>query len=113
MLRRVCILCPRDALPGGSRCSQHERSNWNRYKPAHAPVYRTRQWTDLRKRVLREEPICAAEGCQERSTSVDHVVSLADGGEPYARSNVRGMCRHHHRKRSSQQGAQAKNKEKP
>ena len=113
---KACILSNKDcsghAVPGTSRCEAHTRSNWGKYKPAHAEVYRTRIWRDLRTRVFREEPICAEEGCESRSTSLDHIVSLADGGDPYARSNVRGMCAHHHRKRSSRQGAEAKNRKR-
>ena len=55
--------------------------------------------------MLREEPVCAEEGCEARSTSVDHIVSLAEGGGPYDRSNVRGMCYEHHKRRSSRQGS--------
>jgi 5-methylcytosine-specific restriction endonuclease McrA len=98
------------AEPGGSRCSNHRRSNWDRYKPAHADVYKSQSWVDLRKRVLREEPVCAEEGCEARSTSVDHIIPLAEGGAPYDRSNVRGMCYPHHKARSSRQGAEARRK---
>jgi hypothetical protein len=96
------------SVPGSSRCARHTRSNWNKYRPAHRAVYRKSRWTDLRARVLREEPICAEEGCQERSTSVDHIQALSEGGEPYDRANCRGMCRKHHRERSSRQGAEAR-----
>jgi 5-methylcytosine-specific restriction protein A len=75
---------------------------------AHHAAYKSRAWTDLRKRVLREEPVCAEEGCQERSTTVDHIVPLADGGQPYDRANVRGMCYPHHKARSSRLGAEAR-----
>ena len=52
--------------------------------------------------------MCAEEGCEARSTSVDHIVSLAEGGGPYDRSNVRGMCYEHHKRRSSRQGAETR-----
>jgi hypothetical protein len=108
-MKKVCYGCGK-AVEGlvGSRCPDCRRSNWDRYRPAHADVYRTREWTNLRRRVLREEPICAVEGCGERSTSVDHVQPLADGGEPYDRANCRGMCAKHHKERSSRQGAEAR-----
>jgi 5-methylcytosine-specific restriction endonuclease McrA len=111
---RLCIVEGPDcsdggnAVPGTSRCRAHTNSNWGRYKPKHADVYKTGIWQRLRARVLREEPVCAEEGCQERSTSVDHVVSLADGGAPYDRANLRGMCYPHHKRRSSKQGAEAR-----
>ena len=113
-LRRVCIArgpgCSDGgyALPNSSRCAAHTNSNWGRSKTPYGAVYKSRAWTDLRARVLREEPVCAVEGCQERATSVDHIVSLGNGGNPYDRANLRGMCYPHHSKRSSQQGAEAK-----
>ena len=114
MSPRACIIGNKDcsgyAVPGTSRCEAHTRSNWARYKPAHAQFYRKVQWTDLRKRVLREQPICDEDGCTARATSVDHIVSLADGGAPFERSNVRGLCYPHHKTRSSRQGAEAKNR---
>jgi 5-methylcytosine-specific restriction protein A len=105
---RACIVCGKASEPGASRFSKHQTSNWERHRPAHASVYRTREWTDLRARVLREEPVCAEEGCSERSTSVDHIVPLSEGGAPYDRSNLRGMCYPHHRRRSSRQGAETR-----
>jgi hypothetical protein len=87
-IARACIVGDRHcsdggrALPGTSRCRNHTRSNWGSYRPEHAPVYRTRQWTDLRARVLREQPVCDQDGCIARSTAVDHIVPLSRGGPP-------------------------------
>lgn len=91
-------------------CRNHTRSNWGTYKPSHAAVYKSSQWVILRARVLREEPICAEEGCMARSTTVDHLVSLGNGGDPFDRGNLRGLCYPHHSKRSSSQGAAARRK---
>jgi 5-methylcytosine-specific restriction endonuclease McrA len=102
-MARACILygpkCSDGgrAVPGTSRCKAHTNSNWGRSKHPYSSVYKDQRWTDLRKRVLREEPTCAVEGCHERSTSVDHIVSLANGGDPFDRSNLRGMCYPHHK----------------
>jgi 5-methylcytosine-specific restriction endonuclease McrA len=97
------------ALPGTSRCANHTLSSgWAAYKPAHSSVYKSQAWTELRARVLREQPVCAEPDRPERSTSVDHIKGLAEGGAPYARTNVRGLCDVHHRRRSSSQGGQAK-----
>lgn len=117
-IARACIVGGRGcsdggrALPGTSRCRNHTRSNWGSYRPEHAPVYRTRQWTDIRSRVLREQPICAEDGCGARSVEVDHIVPLSRGGPPYERSNFRGLCSDHHRQRSSKQGAEATKKKR-
>jgi 5-methylcytosine-specific restriction endonuclease McrA len=97
------------ALPGTSRCANHTlRSGWAAYKPAHSNVYRSAAWAELRAQVLREQPICAEPGCSAAASQVDHIVGLAQGGAPYARANVRGLCAVHHRRRSSSQGGQAK-----
>jgi 8-oxo-dGTP diphosphatase len=45
------------------------------------------------------------EGCTARATSVDHIVSLGNGGDPFNRPNLRGLCFEHHRQRSSRQSA--------
>ena len=111
---RACIIGNKDgsghAVPGTSRCKAHTNSNWARSKHPYSKVYKDAQWVNLRKRVLREEPICAEDGCTAPSTSVDHIVSLANGGDPFDRRNLRGMCEPHHRRRSSQQGAEARKK---
>lgn len=85
MLARACIIGGRGcsdgkrALPGTSRCRNHSRSNWGSYKAAHAAVYRTREWTDVRARVLKEQPLCA---CGGRASEVDHITPLSHGGAP-------------------------------
>lgn len=66
-----------------------QREPWRR-------VYHTPQWARLRRRVLTEQPICASPGCQAPSVDVDHIVALQDGGAPYARENLRGLCKRHH-----------------
>lgn len=49
-------------------------------------------WLMRRKQVLFEQPICAI--CDQRlSEEVDHIVPLSEGGAPYERSNLRGVCR--------------------
>jgi hypothetical protein len=42
-MARQCLLCARPAVPGGSRCVQHRRGNWERRRPVPGayfdPVY--------------------------------------------------------------------------
>jgi 5-methylcytosine-specific restriction endonuclease McrA len=117
MLERACIVGGRGcsdggaALPGTSRCRNHTRSNWGVYRPEHTHVYRSSEWTSARARVLREQPICAVDGCAGGASEVDHIVPLSRGGAPYDRQNLRGLCSDHHRQRSSQQGAEAKRRQ--
>ena len=78
--------------------SESHPEQLGRFQDPHAQVYKSQRWVDLRARVLKEDPVCAVPGCQERSTSVDHIVSLGNGGNPFDRSNLRGMCYPHHSK---------------
>lgn len=59
-------------------------------------VYKTRRWQGLRRQVLAEQPWCQVDGCFELSRDVDHIVSLQDGGPPFDRANLRGLCKSHH-----------------
>ena len=58
-------------------------------------LYDKAQWLRLRKQVLRMQPLCVL--CLQRglavpSQHVDHITPLADGGERWAFSNLRGIC---------------------
>ena len=59
-------------------------------------IYLTPAWKALRKRVLQEQPICAA--ClMHRASHVDHI--KAHRGDPalfWDRSNLQGLCRSCH-----------------
>ena len=96
---RVCAEpgCPELTMVG--RCEKHKREraasvrarslDWNW-------VYATPRWKGLRKQVILEQPWCLVEGCFELSAEVDHVVSMQDGGAPFDRANLAGMCKPHH-----------------
>lgn len=53
------------------------------------------EWRKVRAQVLREQPVCAVEGCQNPSTTVDHIIPLSKGGHRTARHNLQGMCGPH------------------
>lgn len=85
-------------LVRGGRCSAHaaeydrgikDRSEWRW-------VYGDRRWRALRRQVRQEQPWCIVTGCHELTADVDHIVALQDGGSPFARENVQGMCHAHH-----------------
>lgn len=62
-------------------------------------VYLDRRWRVLKRQVRREQLVCVGyrgETCYEVWTSLDHKVALQDGGEPFDRENVQGMCERHH-----------------
>ena len=50
-------------------------------------VYDTVRWKRLRASILAESDVCWLCG-RPGADSVDHLVALKDGGDPYARSNL-------------------------
>lgn len=66
-------------------------------------VYNTARWRRLRIRVLTEEPFCkecAAQDVVCASAEVDHIVPLSQGGDPYDRKNLQGLCKACHARKS-------------
>jgi 5-methylcytosine-specific restriction protein A len=99
-MRQVCRAprCPEEPIPGRYYCARHTRQ---RDKARHASrpertVYNSSRWRFLRRRILFETPFCAIAECGELATDVDHIVPINDGGAPYERANLQGLCSHHH-----------------
>jgi 5-methylcytosine-specific restriction endonuclease McrA len=117
--RRICMESVRNRAvpyhlsePGESRCLQHMKP-WTR-RPTQDTRYSSYAWRQMRARVIREEPTCQLRfpGCTWRSAQVDHIVSANDRPDLFlVRSNLRGVCRQCHYKRSAEQ-ARAKRKGK-
>lgn len=57
----------------------------------------SRAWRRVRAVVLaRDGWVCRmVEGCEERATTVDHVVPLSRGGAMYDQRNLRAACARH------------------
>lgn len=64
-----------------------------------------KNWNSLRKTVLKRDPQCKLryEGCQSRSTEVDHVIA----GDDHRLTNLQGVCGFCHRLKSSAEGRKA------
>ena len=89
------------------------------YCPEHAPkrvraagqdFYRhpDARWKAVRRLVLRRDPwctACRAEGRFTPSAVVDHISSVADGGDRYDPANLQGMCVSCHNRKSGREGA--------
>jgi 5-methylcytosine-specific restriction endonuclease McrA len=98
--------CPKFATSRGN-CDEHrrqyERDRSRRRREAAKDrlgrtVYKTKQWEQLRRQVLFEQPLCAI--CGDRIIEeIDHIIPLSQGGAPYDRNNLRGLCRACHIKR--------------
>jgi 5-methylcytosine-specific restriction endonuclease McrA len=70
-------------------------------------VYKSRRWQLVRRQVLFEQPVCAGEGCIELSVDVDHIVPLQDGGPPFERTNLQGLCVRDHAVKTRQEVSRA------
>lgn len=98
MPTRLCLetRCPNPSVYRG-RCAQHARTNEHHtHDPDRKHFYNSARWKNTRNRVLFEQPLCAQDGCEEISTDVDHIVAIEAGGNPWARTNLQGLCRRHH-----------------
>ncbi len=101
--------CPEIVPPGQSRCTRHRRSQdraWEkrtqREAQPHRAVYRDDRWPALKVQVRREEPYCRA-GCGRPTTDVDHIVAVQDGGAPFDRGNLQGLCKQHHSEKTARE----------
>jgi 5-methylcytosine-specific restriction protein A len=99
--------CPTQGCPNLQPCSQHRRIPWLR-SPT---ITRQQRGYDhrhefLRRRVLREEPLCRA--CRIRTSVIcDHIVPLSRGGQT-VRSNLQGLCTYCHRSKTGREGQAAR-----
>jgi len=104
--------CPELCEPGEPYCAEHAldaadvrqasdrkikaRSTWRW-------VYKDPRWQGLRRQVRLEQPFCIVAGCQELTHDIDHVVALQDGGAPFDRDNVQGMCAKDHARKTREE----------
>jgi 5-methylcytosine-specific restriction endonuclease McrA len=78
-------------------------SGWEAYiarYPERAAFYRSPAWTLARTRQLMREPDCQFPGCTAPATSVDHVLSRAEGGADLVPENLQSMCKEHHKRKT-------------
>jgi 5-methylcytosine-specific restriction protein A len=71
-------------------------------------------WQLLRKQILARDPDCQLalpDVCTGRSAQVDHILPVSEGGSDEA-SNLRGVCKACHRKRTARQGLEARRRRK-
>jgi len=105
--------CTKRAEDGGSRCADHKRPHgWGDGGNSHRTnKTNTAEWKRIRAAVLhRDKGVCQlrlAGVCEFVAREVDHIISDADGGRNDL-DNLRAACQPCHRKRTSQQGHQAK-----
>lgn len=88
-------------LTPGHRCPEHSTAQARQYRANSSTIYNTKRWRILRRTVLAEQPICAEPNCQAIAVDVDHIVAIRNGGDPWARSNLHGLCRPHHSRKTA------------
>ena len=79
-------------------CLTHARQTQRAYDAARGTTKQRGygwQWQQLRKEILKRDPICRWPGCRERSVHVDHIVSKRRGGSEDP-MNLQGLCATHH-----------------
>jgi 5-methylcytosine-specific restriction endonuclease McrA len=88
---------------------ERERSRRRRADPdrgQRVAIYHKKKWLTTRKKVLASDPICRVCG-QRLSTEVDHVVPLAQGGDPWDLDGLQGICGPCHWEKSARESRAA------
>jgi 5-methylcytosine-specific restriction protein A len=108
-LLSACITCGALIPLGTSRCPAHRETAWQNRPKANQDRYGG-NWPQLVQQILRRDRWCTLRfpGCERSSTQVDHIRSVSEGGtnDP---TNLRGVCKRCHARRTGQQGARASN----
>ena len=93
---RACSVPGCRNLGTGDRCEEHQqrheatRPAWTSTKGSASSRGYGATWRRLRKLVLHRDPICRA-CCRAPSTTVDHIVPKARGGQD-TMENLQGLC---------------------
>jgi 5-methylcytosine-specific restriction protein A len=104
---RICLEpgCPDVATKRG-RCDRHrrdlERERSRRRRETTGGIFKTKLWLRRREQVLFEQPLCPGingNPCDRIAEEVDHITPLSQGGAPYRRDNLRGLCSPCHQER--------------
>lgn len=113
MPKRPRRRCPSPGCSKPQPCPDHHRKTERRSK--YADLYESREWRELAATVLDEERACPGWpedhpiACRQRTTQVDHVIALEDGGPPLDRTNLRALCAScHGRKSAAERKARAR-----
>lgn len=94
-------------LCGAVDCQKHQRKAWTRQNAAKKAVYIDPLYRRNRKVVLARDPWCRLRlpGCTVRTTTVDHVISVAQGGSNEL-ENLIGACSSCNERKGSSLGGQ-------
>ena len=103
--------CRKPGCPGTTRhisryCEKHRSQAWRRRETLRANrwPYDTPRWKALRLVVIARDITCrscAEVGRVEPIHTVDHRVPIANGGDPWAMSNLQGLCQPCHSRKTA------------
>ena len=68
--------------------------------------YYSTRWRKVRSQFLKENPICIEckkIGITTEATTVDHIIQIINGGDPYNFNNLQSLCKIHHAKKSAKE----------
>jgi 5-methylcytosine-specific restriction endonuclease McrA len=90
MPQAVCLEpgCPQPADYRG-RCQTHATQRDRNIQRAGHHIYRTKRWRITRNHHLAQHPLC---DCGRIATDVHHRIDIADGGPPWAPTNLASLC---------------------
>lgn len=57
--------------PGGVR--NHAYEAWDQKTRGARAIYKTPEWRRQRAKFLADNPVCSAQGCTKKATTVDHI----------------------------------------
>ena len=53
------------------------------------------RYLKARKWILERNPACVIPGCHTPADTVDHIIPVSLGGDPYSVANMQPMCKQH------------------
>lgn len=106
--KKFCARQGCNELVDGGCCAAHGGESAWRIYDAVRPTAKERgygtSWKNLRRYVLRRQPICATDGCNQPSSECDHIKPLRNGGTN-SLNNLQGLCHScHSRKTATEDG---------
>ena len=100
MTLSACMICGEPSEQG--RCPAHRlKAAPKRMTPQRLTRSRA-AWINLSRRLRRMQDWCSVPGCTSTDLTVDHIVPLAKGGDPYALTNLQVLCRRHNAEKGDQ-----------
>lgn len=99
---KPCLVCGEPSQ--ANRCPEHPLRVTDRRPRDRVTRANRAAWKNLSRRLRKMQPWCSVPGCASTDLTVDHIVPLSEGGEPYDLDNLRVLCRSHNTQRTRGDG---------